>query len=82
MKCNKNGCQVCKNVIETDTFQSFVNKKVYKNVWSNSCRVRYVVCNIMVKLITSLDFGGIIIRITIRKVKGVKDINKQPQWFY
>ena len=29
-KCNKNRCQVCKNVIETETFQSFVDKKVYK----------------------------------------------------
>ena len=29
-KCNKNCCQVCKNVIETDTFQSCFDKKVYK----------------------------------------------------
>ena len=27
-KCNKNCCQVCKNVTETEIFQSFVNKKV------------------------------------------------------
>ena len=29
-KCNKNRYQVCKNVIEIETFQSFVDKKVYK----------------------------------------------------
>ena len=29
-KCNKNGCQIWKNVIETETFQSFVDKKIYK----------------------------------------------------
>ena len=29
-KCNKNCCQFCKNVEETDTFQSFVEKKFYK----------------------------------------------------
>ena len=27
-KCNKNCCQVCKNVIETETCQSFIDKKV------------------------------------------------------
>ena len=26
----RNRCQVCKNVLETDTFQCFANKKVYK----------------------------------------------------
>ena len=48
-KCNKNRCQVCKNVIETETFQSFVDQKIYKinldldvvtNVWSTSCLVK------------------------------------------
>ena len=47
-KCNKNLCQVFKNLIETETFQSFVDKKVYKivalhvviNVCSTSCRVK------------------------------------------
>ena len=29
-KFNENRYQVCKNVIETETFQSFVDKKVYK----------------------------------------------------
>ena len=29
-KCNKNRCQVCKNVTETEAFQSFVDKKIYK----------------------------------------------------
>ena len=29
-KCLRNRCQVCKNVVETDTFKSFVDKKVYK----------------------------------------------------
>ena len=26
----RNRCKVCRNVVETDTFQSFVDKKVYK----------------------------------------------------
>ena len=29
-KCLRNRCQVCKNVVEADPFQSFVDKKVYK----------------------------------------------------
>ena len=29
-KCLRNHCQVCKNVVETDNFQSFADKKVYK----------------------------------------------------
>ena len=29
-KCDKNRCQVCKNGIEIETFQSFDNKKIYK----------------------------------------------------
>ena len=47
-KCNKNPYKVCKNVIKTDTFQSFLYKRVYKishiftcnNVWSTSWHVR------------------------------------------
>ena len=50
-KCTKNHCQVCKNVIEIETFQSFIDKKVYKiidlhvvtSVWS--CNVCGVQCN-------------------------------------
>ena len=29
-KCLGNCCQVCKNVVETDIFQSFVDKRLYK----------------------------------------------------
>ena len=29
-KCFRNPCQVCRNVVKTDIFQSFVDKKVYK----------------------------------------------------
>ena len=29
-KCLRNRCQVCKNVVETGAFQSFVDKKLYK----------------------------------------------------
>ena len=66
-KCNKNPYKVCKNVIKTDTFQSFLDKKVYKinhrftssNVSSTSCHVRYVVCDTTVKLITELGTSGI-----------------------
>ena len=29
-KCLRNHCQVCRNVVKTDAFQSFVDKKIYK----------------------------------------------------
>ena len=49
-KCNKNRCQVCKNVIETETFQSFVDKKVYKInhrfTCSDKCLVYLLSCNV------------------------------------
>ena len=49
-KCNKNRCQVCKNVIETETFRSFVDKKAYKInhrfTCSNKCLVYLLSCKI------------------------------------
>ena len=49
-KCNKNRCQVCKNVIETETFQSFVKKKVYKInhrfTCSDKCLVYFLSCKV------------------------------------
>ena len=62
---------------ETESFQSFVVKNVYKinldlhvvtNVWSTFCRVRYVVCNITVKPTMNSDTDGKIITVTIGKV--------------
>ena len=42
-KCNKNSCQGCKNVRETDTFQYFVDKiHVAIIFWLTFCHVRYV----------------------------------------
>ena len=77
-KCNKNSCQGCKNIRETDTFQYFVDKiHVAIIFWPTFFHVRYVVCNIMFKLMTNPDTGEIIIRITIGKVSWVKIINKQ-----
>ena len=67
LKWNKNRCQVCKNVIETKTFQSFGDKKVYK-INHSSCGVKYAVYNVTVKRTMNSDTGGIIIRITIGKV--------------
>ena len=76
-KCNKNSCQVSKNVVETDIFHSFLDKKfittvigshVLIKVLSTSCCVRCVVGNITVKLMTNSDTSGIIIRITVGKV--------------
>ena len=48
-KCFRNRCQVCKNVVEKDTFQIFVDKKVYKinHRFSDKCLVYlllYKVC--------------------------------------
>ena len=49
-KCNKNRCQVCKNVIETETFQSFVDKKIYKInhrfTCSDKCLVYLLSCKL------------------------------------
>ena len=49
-KCSKNRCQVCKSVIETETFQSFVDKKVYKTnhrfTRSDKCLVYLLLCKI------------------------------------
>ena len=49
-KCNKNCCQVCKNVIETETFQSFVDKKIYKIshrfTCSDKCLVYLLSCKV------------------------------------
>ena len=73
-KCSKSRSQVCKNVIETDTFllirrfiKSIVGLHVVINVWFTSCCVTYVVYNITVKLMTNSDTGGIFIRITTGK---------------
>ena len=48
-KCNKNCCQVCKNVIEIETFQSFVDK-VYKInhrfTCSDKCLVYLLSCKV------------------------------------
>ena len=76
-KCFRNRCQVCKNVVETDTFQSFVDKKVYKInhrfTCSDKCLVYLLSCkvcdgNILVKLLMSSDTDGTIIRIITGKV--------------
>ena len=49
-KCFRNHCQVCKNVVETDTFQSFVDKKVYKInhrfTCSDKCLVYLLSCKV------------------------------------
>ena len=75
-KYNKHRCQVCKNLIENETFQcslirrftkSIIDLHIVTNVWSTSCHVRYVVCNITMKLKMNSDTGRIILRITIRK---------------
>ena len=49
-KCDKNRCQVCKNVIEIETFQSFDNKKIYKInhrfTCSDKCLVYLLSCKV------------------------------------
>ena len=49
-KCLRNRCQVCKNVVETDIFQSFVDKKVYKInhrfTCSDECLVYLLSCKV------------------------------------
>ena len=75
-KYNKNRCQVSKNVIETETFQSFFDKKVckidHRFTCSDKCQAYLLSCKVcgicMVKLTMNSDTSGIIIRITIGKV--------------
>ena len=55
-------------LLTTRFIKSVIDLYVVINVWSNSCRVRCVVCNIAVKIMTNSDIGGIIIKITIGKV--------------
>ena len=49
-KCLRNRCQVCKNVVEKDIFQSFVDKKVYKInhrfTCSDKCLVYLLSCKV------------------------------------
>ena len=49
---------------------------LHVNFWSISWQVRYVVCNIAVKLMQNSDTVGIVIRITMRKDTEVKIISK------
>ena len=49
-ECLRNRCQVCKNFVERDTFQSFVDKKVYKInhrfTCCNKCLVYLLSCKV------------------------------------
>ena len=57
-KCNKNRCQVCKNVIETKTFQSFADEKVYKVNYrftcSDKCLVYLLWCKVTFKQLATV----------------------------
>ena len=48
--------------------KSVVDLPVEINIWPTFSRVRYVVCKIMVKLITNSHTGGILIEIRIGKL--------------
>ena len=49
-KCNKSRCQVCKNVIKNEIFQSFVDKKVckinHRSTCSGKCLVYLLSCKV------------------------------------
>ena len=49
-KCLRNRCQVCKNVVEADISQSFVDKKVYKInqifTCSDKCLIYLLSCKV------------------------------------
>ena len=49
-KCHRNRCTVCKNVVKTDTYQSFVDKIVYKinhkSTCSDKCLVYLLSCKV------------------------------------
>ena len=76
-KCLRNRCQVCKNVVETDIFQSFVDKKVskinHRFTCSDKCLVYLLSCKVCggqytVKLLMSSHIDGTIIKIITGKV--------------
>ena len=56
-KCLRNRCQVCRNVVKTNIFQSFVNKKVYKinhrSTCSDKCLVYFLSCKVCGREYTS-----------------------------
>ena len=49
-KCLRNRYQVCKNVVETDTFQCFVDKKAYKINHRFTCSDKCLVCLLSCKV--------------------------------
>ena len=56
-KCLRNRCRVCKNAVETDTFQSLVDKKLYKFnhrfTCSDKCLVYLLSCKVCGQKYTS-----------------------------
>ena len=56
-KCLRNRCQVFEKVVETDTFQSIVDKKVYKInqrfTCSEKCSVYLLSCNVCARQYTA-----------------------------
>ena len=75
-KSKKKYCQVYKMLEKLTHFNLLLLRRFLKSVvdlpmminfWPTFCRVRYVLCKIMVKLITNSDTGGILIRIRIGK---------------
>ena len=56
-KCNKNRYQVWKNVIETETFQSFVDKKDYKISHRFTCSDKCLVCLLLCK-VCGMGYNG------------------------
>ena len=84
-KCLRNRCKVCKNVVEKDTFESFVDKIVHKInhrfTSSDKClvylhHVKFVDGNILFKLLMSSDIDGTTIRIITGKVWGGMNIRR------
>ena len=88
-KCLRNRCQVCKNVVETDTFQSIVDKKVYKIydrfTCSDKCLVYLLSCKVCGRQYTGQTVDEFIYRWNNYKDNNKKslrgDEHKQPGFF-
>ena len=85
----RNHCKVCKNVVEKDTFERFVDKMVHeinhRFTSSDKClvylhHVKFVDGNILFKLLMSSDIDGTTIR--IKTGKGLRgDEHKKAGFF-
>ena len=66
--CGKSSCEICFNIQETDTFQSFVTKEVYKINHHFHCDSKYVIYPISCKVCGLQYVGSTVDRFHLRTI--------------